>query len=147
MDQWNALQQLLAHMQANAAPRENTTPGGGSSTNALMSPQGMPGTPGGPVQESPLMQSERDNQRLLGLLGSMAGGGVGGAIGGMPGFLLGMVPGMAARGNSGLPNIRDVWSDQLRMRRQEQAREEQRQADQLKEQFSGDTLARALRGY
>jgi hypothetical protein len=89
-------------------------------TMAQMLQHGMPGTPGGPVQESPTMMAERALQYLTGAGTAIGTGAVGiGLAGGNPlGMLPGMALGSAPMTNAQSPNIRDVWADQLRMKMQ-----------------------------
>lgn len=93
----------------------------------------LPGTPGGPVQESPTMARERNMQRLAGLaamLGPTAAGvyagapagPMGAAFGGVVGSELGGLVGEPPYNNANEPNIRDVWTDKLRMKLQELGR-------------------------
>jgi malate synthase len=81
---------------------------------------GLPGTPGGPVRESPLMTQERMMQMAPNLAATGLGMyGVGTfnpalAFGGGVGYLLSK----DAWDNAQEPNIRDVWTDKIRMRQQ-----------------------------
>jgi hypothetical protein len=93
-------------------------------TMAQMLQHGMPGTPGGPVQESPTMDWMRDKQMIRGLLQAGVGlpiGYAGVSSGSLP-FALGgaalTATGMDNITNSYAPNIRDVYDDQLRMKMQ-----------------------------
>ena len=101
-NQQEALQQLLALFQANRG------------ASAI---PGMPGTPGGPVQESPTMRGLRNLQYGASFLAAPAAASL--SYGGLPGAALGAIGlGVAAGQNANSPNIRDVWADQLRMKMQ-----------------------------
>jgi hypothetical protein len=96
-------------------------------TMAQMLQHGMPGTPGGPVQESPTMK----NLRLAQLATGVGSQGLGAAtvyagthlpapaafLPMLSGATIGAV-GNRMAGNALEPNIRDVWADQLRMKLQ-----------------------------
>lgn len=87
----------------------------------LMMQQGMPGTPGGPVQESPTMEDMRLIQTLAGM--GLIGGGTAAMFGaagplGVAGGQGAIGTGALMMGNADQPNIRDVYADQLRMKMQ-----------------------------
>ena len=87
---------------------------------ALMGQQpGMAGTQGGPVDESPLMDLERNIQRLAGA-GTVTAAGLGQWMGDDP-FSFPVTAAMFAGGakamrNADEHNIRDVWTDQMRQK-------------------------------